>query len=396
VQKAIRTRQEVTDEIEFVYPDGTVRHIYGKAVPLYGPGGVVRGAIGGFAEITAIKQSEREREQLLQSERVAREEAEQANRLKDQFLAVLSHELRSPLNPILGWAKLLQTRSFDSAKTAHALATIERNAQLQAQLVDDLLDLARILRGKLHLTPISLNVANVVQAALETVKATATAKSIALHLNLDQTIRVAGDAARLQQIVGNLLSNAVKFTPERGQIIVALRSVDDQAEIGVTDTGIGISQDFLPYLFESFRQEDISITRKHGGLGLGLAIVRQLVEIHGGTITAHSPGEGQGATFIVRLPQLAVEAPVNPVAALPPSVVDLAGPAGVGRRRLGGYAGVFDGAAGAVRSQCSHRWLCRRSPRPTQVAVAPRADQRHWHARCRWLQPDSANSHSAL
>ncbi|MGB3202517.1 MAG: PAS domain-containing protein [Nodosilinea sp.] len=222
MQTAIRTRQEVTDQIEFVYPDGTVRSIYGKAVPLFGPNGEVRGAIGGFTEITTLKQSEQEREQLLQRERVAREEAEQANRLKDQFLAVLSHELRSPLNPILGWSKLLQTRSFGLEKTKRALSTIERNAQLQAQLVDDLLDLARILRGKLHLTPISINLAGVVESALETVKTAAADKSIALKLDLDRTVRVAGDAARLQQIVGNLLSNAVKFTPNHGQITVVL------------------------------------------------------------------------------------------------------------------------------------------------------------------------------
>ncbi|MBE9108955.1 PAS domain S-box protein [Nodosilinea sp. LEGE 07298] len=325
MQKAIRTGQDVTDQIEFVYPDGTVRSIYGKAVPLYDATGQVRGAIGGFTEITALKQSEQAREQLLQRERVAREEAEQANRLKDQFLAVLSHELRSPLNPILGWSRLLQTRSFDSDKTKRALATIERNAQLQAQLVDDLLDLAKILRGKLHFTPISINLAGVVESALETVKAAAAEKSIVLQLELDRTVRVAGDAARLQQIVGNLLSNAVKFTPNSGQITVTLRSLHGQAEISVQDTGIGISPDFLPYLFESFRQEDISITRKHGGLGLGLAIVRQLVEVHNGTITASSSGEGLGATFSVCLPQLALEVTDNAAVVLPQPALDLVG-----------------------------------------------------------------------
>ncbi|PZV08964.1 MAG: histidine kinase [Leptolyngbya sp.] len=325
MQKAIRTGQEVTDEIEFVYPDGTVRYIYGKAVPLYNPSGEVRGAIAGFTEITALKQSEHEREQLLQRERFAREEAEQANRLKDQFLAVLSHELRSPLNPILGWAKLLQTRSFDAAKTAQALATIERNALLQTQLVDDLLDLAKILRGKLHLNPVPVYLAGVVESAIETVKTSAAAKSIALQLQLDATIQVAGDSARLQQIVGNLLSNAIKFTPSEGQVAVTLRSIDDQAEISVSDTGIGISPEFLPHLFESFRQEDVSITRKHGGLGLGLAIVRQLVDIHGGTITARSPGEGQGATFSVRLPQLSMEGRATPAAAQPRPAFDLSG-----------------------------------------------------------------------
>ncbi|MGB3138058.1 MAG: ATP-binding protein, partial [Nodosilinea sp.] len=311
MQKAIRTRQEVTDEIEFVYPNGTVRCVYGRAVPLFNSAGVVRGAIGGFTEITALKQSERERDLLLERERAAREEAEQANRLKDQFLAVLSHELRSPLNPILGWSKLLQTRSFDSGKTRQALATIERNAQLQAQLVDDLLDLAKILRGKLHLTPVPISLANVIEASLEITRAALEKKAITLQLSLDRTLRVAGDDARLQQIMSNLLSNAVKFTPDGGQITVTLRSLGDQAVISVQDTGIGISPDFLPYLFESFRQEDVSITRRHGGLGLGLAIVRQLVDIHGGTITVRSPGEGQGATFTVCFPQIHSEAADN-------------------------------------------------------------------------------------
>ncbi|WOD40227.1 PAS domain-containing protein [Nodosilinea sp. E11] len=325
MQKAMRIRQEVTDEIELVYADGTVRHIYGKAVPLYDLEGIVRGAIGGFTEITAIKQSEQEREQLLQRERIAREEAEQANRLKDQFLAVLSHELRSPLNPILGWSKLLQTRRFDEAKTAQALATIERNALLQAQLVDDLLDLAKILRGKIQFTPIPVKLAGVIESALETVKGAAAAKAIALTIDLDATVQASGDAARLQQIVGNLLSNAIKFTPQAGQVTVTLHAVDSQAEITVADTGIGISAEFLPYLFESFRQEDISITRQHGGLGLGLAIVRQLVEIHGGTIAARSPGEGQGATFTVRLPKLVAKARPGPSVSLPLAAPDLRG-----------------------------------------------------------------------
>ncbi|TVQ12363.1 MAG: PAS domain S-box protein [Leptolyngbya sp. DLM2.Bin27] len=325
MQRAIRTRQEVTDEIELIYPDGRVRYIYGKAVPLYGPSGEVRGAIGCFADISALKQSERDREQLLQRERIAREEAEQANRLKDQFLAVLSHELRSPLNPILGWAKLLQTRNFDAERTAQALATIERNALLQAQLVDDLLDLAKILRGKLQLNPIPVNLATVVESALETVKNAATAKAITIEVDLDATVRASGDAARLQQIVTNLLSNAIKFTPEAGQVTVTLQAIADRAEITVQDTGIGISADFLPYLFESFRQEDISITRQHGGLGLGLAIVRQLVDMHGGTISAHSAGEGQGATFRVQLPKLTPQAQANPAASLPLANLDLTG-----------------------------------------------------------------------
>jgi signal transduction histidine kinase/CheY-like chemotaxis protein len=325
LQRAICTGQESTDEVEFVFPDGTVRTIYGKAVPLYDSAGAVRGAIAGFTEITALKQSEQAHEQLLQRERCARAEAEKANHLKDQFLAVLSHELRSPLNPILGWARLLQTRTFDAAKTAQALDTIERNARLQAQLVDDLLDLAKILRGKLHLQRLPVNVAGAIESALEAVKAAAAAKAITLQLDLEPGVQVSGDGARLQQIVWNLLSNAIKFTPSQGQVTIQLRARGDRAEVTVTDTGIGISADFLPHLFESFRQEDISITRKHGGLGLGLAIVQQLVEAHEGTITAYSPGEGQGATFVLRLPRLAT--PVGPTSRTPRSVaeIDLAG-----------------------------------------------------------------------
>lgn len=326
LQKAISTRQEVTEEIEFTFPDGTVRHIYGRAVPLYDPTGDVRGAIAGFAEITALKESERARELLLQRERLAREEAEQANRLKDEFLAVLSHELRSPLNPILGWSRLLQTHHLSAEKTAQALAVIERNARLQAQLVDDLLDLARVLRGKLHLDQKPVSLAFVIKAALDTVKTAAANKAITLRLDLDNEIQVIGDAARLQQIVWNLLSNAIKFTPEQGQVSIRLRRANHQAQMTVTDTGIGISSDFLPCIFESFRQEDISITRQHGGLGLGLAIVRCLVEAHDGTIIADSPGEGEGASFTVHLPLATSGEPLPPPeSALSKWELDLAG-----------------------------------------------------------------------
>lgn len=243
-----------------------------------------------------------ERQLLLQREQAARAEAERANRIKDEFLAILSHELRSPLNPILGWAKLLQTRQFDPAKTAEALATIERNAKLQTQLIDDLLDIAKILRGKLSMNTTSVDLVPVIEAAIDTVRAAAVAKDILLHPVLPQMVRVSGDAIRLQQIIWNLLSNAIKFTPIGGRVEIHLEREGNQAKITIRDTGKGISLDFLPHIFESFRQEDASTTRKYGGLGLGLAIVRHLVEAHGGTISADSPGEGQGATFIVQFP----------------------------------------------------------------------------------------------
>ncbi len=255
-------------------------------------------------EITERKQAEAEREQLLLREKMARAEAERANRIKDEFLAILSHELRSPLNPILGWSKLLQTRQFDPDKTTEALAAIERNAKLLTQLIDDLLDVAKILRGKMSLNAAPVNLASVIEAAIDTVKTAAIAKSIQLHAVLPNIGQVTGDATRLQQIVWNILSNAIKFTPPQGQVNISLEQVEGQAQITVKDTGKGISPGFRPYLFESFQQEDISTTRKYGGLGLGLAIVRHLVEAHGGTITADSPGEGQGATFTVRLPLL--------------------------------------------------------------------------------------------
>ena len=260
-----------------------------------------------FKDISDRKRAEQDRAQLLAQEQSARAEAERANRIKDEFLAVLSHELRSPLNPILGWTKLLQTYKFDQTKTAEALATIERNAKLQTQLIDDLLDIAKILRGKLSINAMPVNLAGVIEAAIETVRTAAIAKSIRIHPVLSNIGQVSGDSTRLQQIVWNLLSNAIKFTPKGGQVEIQLAQVNDQAQIVVSDTGKGIDPSFLPYIFESFRQEDFSITRKYGGLGLGLAIVRQLVEALGGTIKAASPGEGLGATFTVQLPLLNME-----------------------------------------------------------------------------------------
>jgi PAS domain S-box-containing protein len=240
---------------------------------------------------------------LYEAERIARSEAEAANRIKDEFLAVLSHELRSPLNPILGWAKLLRSGKLDEQKTAHALLTIERNASLQTQLIGDLLDVSRILQGKLSLDIAPVDLAATIAAAMETVRLDAQAKTIQFHTALNEAIGpVAGDSARLQQIIWNLLSNAVKFTPEGGRVEVRLERVGTHAQITISDTGKGISPDFLPYVFDYFRQADSATTRKFGGLGLGLAIVRNLTELHGGTVTAQSLGEGQGATFAVRLP----------------------------------------------------------------------------------------------
>lgn len=252
-----------------------------------------------------LSQREQERTENLMRAEAARADAEAANRIKDEFLAVLSHELRTPLNPILGWSVLLRGGKLDAAKTALALETIERNAKLQTQLIDDLLDVARIMRGKLNLNMASVNLLSTIESAIEIIRLAAEAKSIQIQTALDlATGPVLGDEARLQQVIWNLLSNAVKFTPEGGQIKIQLECVNSHAQIQVSDTGKGIHPNFLPHVFEYFRQEDGKTTRKFGGLGLGLAIVRHLVELHGGTVEADSLGEGQGATFTVRLPLL--------------------------------------------------------------------------------------------
>lgn len=315
MQRAVSTGQEVKDELEFVFEDGTVHFMYGKAVPLRNEMGDVRGVIGAFVDITERKHAEREREQLLAREQAARKEAETANQIKDEFLAVLSHELRSPLNPILGWAKLLRSRTFDEATTERALETIERNANVQIQLIEDLLDVSRILRGKLNLNISAVNLASTIEAAIETVRLAAQAKSIQINSEMDSTpCIVSGDSSRLQQVIWNLVSNAVKFTPPGGRVTVRLKSIGTDAQIQVIDTGKGILPDFLPYVFDYFRQEDSATTRKFGGLGLGLAIVRRMVELHGGCVKADSSGEGMGATFTVMLPLIKAvqETPGNP------------------------------------------------------------------------------------
>lgn len=260
---------------------------------------------GTATDIELQKQLEQQRDRLLQQERSARAEAERANQVKDEFLAIVSHELRTPLNPILGWANLLQTKTLDPAKTRQALSIIERNAKLQADLIEDLLDISRILRGKLSLTVRPVDLSATLEAAIETVRLAAAAKSIQLQTQIDPDLGlVLGDSGRLQQVIWNLLSNAIKFTPEGGRVEIALSCVDTHAQLVVSDSGKGIQPTFLPHVFDYFRQEDGATTRKFGGLGLGLAIVHHLVDLHGGTIVADSAGEGQGATFTLRLPQL--------------------------------------------------------------------------------------------
>lgn len=300
---AFDARQEFKMEYRLRRYDGEYCWVLDIGIPRFTSEGLFLGYIGSCIDISDRKQVEVERTRLLKREQAARAEAETANRIKDEFLAVLSHELRTPLNPILGWSQLLQKCQLNEAKTMEALVTIERNAKLQAQLIDDLLDVSRILRGKLVLNISSIPLASIILEAIETVRLAAEAKSIKIHTVLDPNVgEVTGDLTRLQQIIWNLLSNAVKFTPIGGSVEIRLEQVEHYAQITVSDTGQGIVAEFLPYVFDYFRQADSSTTRKYGGLGLGLAIVRQLVELHGGTIKVESPGEGQGATFTVRLP----------------------------------------------------------------------------------------------
>ena len=240
---------------------------------------------------------------LLESERAARAEAERMSEIKDEFLATLSHELRTPLSAILGWSHVLRRRALDPADLEQALETIERNARIQTQLIEDLLDMSRITSGKLRLDIQPVEPVSFIEAALDTLRPAAEAKGIRLQRLLDPAAGpVSGDPNRLQQVVWNLLSNAIKFTPRGGRVQVVLQRVNSHIEMSVADTGVGIKPEFLVHVFERFRQADASSTRNYGGLGLGLAIVRHLVELHGGTVSAASPGESQGATFTVRLP----------------------------------------------------------------------------------------------
>lgn len=254
-------------------------------------------------EMAVRKQAEEERARLLIREQAARAEAEAANRGKDEFLAILSHELRTPLTAILGWSHLLRAKKLERPDLSRALDTIERNARAQAQLIDDLLDVSRIITGKLEIESAAVELAKIIEAALDSVRLAAEAKNIRFEVvTAPISGIVSGDVNRLQQIFWNLFSNAVKFTPEEGLVTVSITDVDCQVRIAVSDTGIGIERDFIPYIFDRFRQADGSTTRAHGGLGLGLAIVRHLVELHHGTVEVESEGKDRGATFTVTLP----------------------------------------------------------------------------------------------
>lgn len=332
--------QEYSQEFRFQGQDEGARWVSVRSARLVSEQRQFLGYVGTVEDITERKQAEAANAQVIR-EQAARQEAETANRMKDEFIAVLSHELRTPLNSILGWSHLLRSRNLDPQKTDYAISTIERNAIAQKQLIEDILDVSQIVRGKLQLHCQPLDLAAIAQTALETVRPTAEAKAIALVDNVQDTARleIMGDALRLQQVVWNLLTNAIKFTPQQGRVDLHLSKASDlpptltppppayepgYAQLRISDTGMGIDADFLPHIFDRFRQADSSTTRAQGGLGLGLAIVYYLVEQHQGYVWAESPGVEQGTTFTVALPL--VPSPSDPVPAVPPDPQ----PAGVG------------------------------------------------------------------
>jgi PAS domain S-box-containing protein len=298
------TRQPFRAEYRLRRADGMPRWIIEQASPLFeGPGRSFSGYVGSCVDITESKQLQTEREEMLKAERAAREEAERVGRLKDEFLATVSHELRTPLNAILGWATLLRRLDPGSDDHVRGLETIERNARVQGQIIADLLDMSRIISGKVQLDVQPTDLNEVINAALDAVRLSIEAKKLRLRVTLDARAgKLRGDPGRLQQVFWNLLTNAVKFTPSGGRIDVVMERVNSHVEVTVEDSGAGIKPEFLAFVFDRFRQADSSTTRRHGGLGLGLSIVKHLVELHGGSVRVKSAGEGHGATFIVALP----------------------------------------------------------------------------------------------
>ena len=283
--------------------DGRLVDVSVTVSPVRDSTGRIVGASKIARDISERRRIDAERAEFLARERAAREEAERANRAKDEFLATVSHELRTPLNGVFGWARMLQSADMDDLTRQRALAAIVRGAAAQVRLIEDLLDVSRMVTGNLRLDLRLVDLRHVIEAALETVGPAAAAKDIEIEADLDgMPATVLGAADRLQQVLWNLLMNAVKFTPRNGRDHVRLRRGETAAEIIVSDSGEGIAADVLPYVFDRFRQEDSSATRAHAGLGLGLALVRHMVELHGGSVEAQSPGKGSGATFTVRLP----------------------------------------------------------------------------------------------
>ena len=285
--------------------DGAWRWVINNGTPLYeGLSDTFSGYVGSCIDITELRQAQSERDELLKAERAARSEAERLSHMKDEFLATLSHELRTPLNAIMGWSRLLRRVGSESPDYLRGLDTIERNAHVQAQIVGDLLDMSRIISGKVQLDIQALDLVEVITGAIDSVRPSVEAKKLRLQTMFDARggARIRGDAGRLQQVFWNLLTNAVKFTPAEGKISVVLERVNSHVEITVADSGVGIKTEFLPFVFDRFRQADSTTSRRYGGLGLGLSIVKHLVEQHGGSVRVKSPGEGQGSSFIIALP----------------------------------------------------------------------------------------------
>lgn len=337
----VQQGQAYSDEFRLVSLDGTLKWVHVRTAPMLSDTGQLLGHVGTLEDITDRKQAEAARDQII-LEQAARQQAETANRMKDEFLAIVSHELRTPLNSILGWSQLLLNRQFDQSTITRALSTIERNARSQAQLIEDILDVSQIIRGKLRLTMQPIRLVPLVEAVIDVIRPSANEKAIQIIFETDDSVdRIYGDAERLKQVIWNLLSNAVKFTPRQGKVTIRLRRVEwnselnrrylnqfreqfdeltgeyqfqsnlvestkatEYAELQIIDTGVGISAEFLPHVFDRFRQADSTSTRLHGGLGLGLAIVYHLVKQHYGIVWADSAGENQGATFTLHLPLL--------------------------------------------------------------------------------------------
>jgi PAS domain S-box-containing protein len=295
-------RAEPFDTVR-VAKDGRLVEISLTVSPVKDGSGRTVGASKTARDISERRRIEEERKQLLAREQAARAHAEAANRAKDEFLAMVSHELRTPLSGVYGWARMLQSSEMDAAARQKAVAAIVRNAAAQTRLIEDLLDVSRAVSGTMRLEVRPMDLRSVIEAALDAVRPAAIAKTIDIITDFEPgEMMVMGAAERLQQVVWNLVMNGVKFTPRNGRIEVRLRRTDTDAELVVADSGEGISADVLPYVFDRFRQEDSSSTRPHTGLGLGLAVVRHMIDLHGGSVAAESPGKGRGATFTVRLP----------------------------------------------------------------------------------------------
>lgn len=283
--------------------DGEYRWLIDRAAPLFTPEGIFKGYIGSCVDVTERKQAEQQREEILRREHIARIEAEAANNAKDEFLSVLSHELRTPLNAMFGWIKMLRAGMLDEDRTAQALEVLERNVKLQNNLIEDLLDVSRIITGKMRIESEKVDLVSIIETAIEAARPNAEAKNIKLSFQSESDTQIiTGDVSRLQQIINNLINNGIKFTDQKGSVSLYLSEVGGKVRLEVRDTGIGISKKFLPLIFDRFKQADSTTRRAHSGLGLGLTIVRNLTELHGGTVKAFSNGEGFGTTFTVEFP----------------------------------------------------------------------------------------------